>query len=342
MVKIYNDIAKGNSKELIQRFDELFEGLCNDFVVTATKYLHLSERGISQKDYFRAYFFFDAVTKKMGVYFCSVRDEIVSYGGRVIGGDKTTNLDDIVVIRSELLVQFESTNPKVLEKCSSFADVKFYVSGNLPEPGIIDNKDSLKDFLHQTILVTLINSIDTKSPLSEVPDVETAKEALFGKEHRITPLYNYARALYFSIKNFGTDNIKEVFSGTQSNFSDLEVIKDVLSIGPSGEYYSVLMYTTENKKLIDRRGFVLNFLISYFVGLMLEAREILPQEKSDKSRKLLTDTKELIDSGTIPVIVTEKYLNLFEVTKVVSWYQQRRKQYPRWQLRQLREALSQR
>ena len=102
------------------------------------------------------------------------------------------------------------------------------------------------------------------------------------------------------------------------------------------------MYSVENKNLVDRRGFVLKFLISYFVRLMLEAREDLLQEKLDKSGKLLIDTKELIDSGDIPVIVTEKYFNLFKRTKVVSWYQQRRKQYPRWQLRQLREALSQR
>lgn len=339
MVKNCNDITTGNSKELMLRFDELFDGLCDDFVGTATKYLPLSERGISQKDYFRAYFFFDAVTKKMGVYFCSVRDETVSYGGRVVGGDETTNLDDIVVIRSELLVQFESTNSKVLENCLSFVDVKFYVSGDLPEPGVIDNKDSLKDFLRQNIVINLVNSIDTKCPLSDVPDVKTAREALFGKEHRITPLYNYARALYFSIKNFGIDDVEKVFPGTQSTFSDLEVIKDVLSIGPSGEYYQILMYSVENKKLVDRRGFVLHFLISYFVGLMLEAREILPQEKLDKSEKLLNDTKQLIDSGTIPVIVTEKYFNLFKRTKVVSWYQQRRKQDPRWQLR---EALSQR
>ena len=72
---------------------------------------------------------------------------------------------------------------------------------------------------------------------------------------------------------------------------------------------------------------------------MLEAREDLPQEKLDKSGKLLIDTKQLIDSGDIPVIVTEKYFNLFKRIKVVSWYQQRRKQDPRWQLR---EALSQR
>lgn len=340
MVKVYNDITRGNSKELMLRFDGLFDGLCDDFVGTATKYLPLSERSISQKDYFRAYFFFDAVTKKMGVYFCSVGDETVSYGGRVVGGDKTTNLDDIVVIRSDLLVQFEYPNPKVLENCSSFVDVKFYIGDNdSPAPEIIDNKDSLKEFLHQNIVINLINSIDTKSPLSDVPDVKTAREALFGKEHRITPLYNYARALYFSIKNFEIDDVEKVFPGTQSTFSDFEVIKDILSIGPSGEYYQILMYSVENKNLVDRRGFVLKFLISYFVRLMLEVREDLPQEKLDKSGKLLIDTKQLIDSGDIPVIVTEKYFNLFKRIKVVSWYQQRRKQDPRWQLR---EALSQR
>ena len=40
------------------------------------------------------------------------------------------------------------------------------------------------------------------------------------------------------------------------------------------------MYSVENKNLVDRRGFVLKFLISYFVRLMLEAREDLLQEKT--------------------------------------------------------------
>lgn len=349
-----------------QGFNKLVSDLFENFSSTISLYKSIEYRKLAEKRKIEILFFFDTITKKIGV-FSEYRD---SYSDTDFESQNSTlNFGDLLIIRPGLFISTTKVYnfPFDVGLEIKFDNGKFYPNSDFnfytrnakaivgdggPQHycwkyNKLTSEDELKDFLAEKILTEII-AFDLAASKYLVSD-DHLYNSLFGEEAILSGCFNYSRALYYfnEVKDdpCGRSNAIKMLNRyclsnhKKEDLTDPEDItcqvvfsaSNVEDYEYSGMFAKIPKFTQLNFYFSDydydrQSGAIVKFLQSYFIELLKTSNTQL----STVSSKMLDKAERIIkERNNLPIYCGRlNYFGFVKIEMKTLSYFLKQKQHP--------------